>query len=174
MDEVHVPSDSQARLLRIARWTLEDVVQGGQRQVEQIGDPCLQSREYGAFVSLHRGDELRGCIGTCTPSTPLYQTVVDMTQAAASRDSRGRSSHQQRPRFTSGCCRRFPGSSCSALTRTGKAWSSHCTRREARSSSSSGGGAISVGHKNFSGANLPQSWIAKECLERAQHVGVQL
>src|SRR5207247_10231210 len=88
MDEVHVPSDSQARLLRIARWTLEDVVQGGQRQVEQIGDPCLQSREYGAFVSLHRGDELRGCIGTCTPSTPLYQTVVDMTQAAASRDSR--------------------------------------------------------------------------------------
>ncbi len=66
MDEVHVPSDSQARLLRIARWTLEDVVQGGQRQVEQIGDPCLQS----------------------TPSTPLYQTVVDMTQAAASRDSR--------------------------------------------------------------------------------------
>jgi AmmeMemoRadiSam system protein A len=88
MDEVHIPSDSQARLLRIARWTLEDVVQGGQRQVEQIGDPCLQSREYGAFVSLHRGDELRGCIGTCTPSTPLYQTVVDMTQAAASRDSR--------------------------------------------------------------------------------------
>jgi AmmeMemoRadiSam system protein A len=88
MDEVRVPSDSKARLLRIARRTLEDFVQSREQQFEEIDDPFLQSREHGAFVSLHRGEELRGCMGTCSPSTSLYQTVIDMTQAAASRDSR--------------------------------------------------------------------------------------
>jgi AmmeMemoRadiSam system protein A len=88
MDEVRIPSDSQARLLRIARRTLEDFVQGRRQPVEESDDPFIRSSEYGAFVSLHRGPELRGCIGTCIPSTPLYQTVVDMTRAAASRDSR--------------------------------------------------------------------------------------
>jgi AmmeMemoRadiSam system protein A len=88
MDDVYVPSESQKRLITIARQALEDFVRGGAQQVRELGDPYLQSREYGAFVSLHHGDELRGCIGTCTPSHSLYQTVIDMTEAAASRDCR--------------------------------------------------------------------------------------
>ena len=88
MEGVHVPSESQTRLVRIARWKLEDFVRGPQRPLETVDDPYLQNRGYGAFVTLHKGDELRGCIGTCTPSAPLYQTVVDMTEAAASRDRR--------------------------------------------------------------------------------------
>jgi AmmeMemoRadiSam system protein A len=88
MDDVHVPSESQVRLISIARRALEDLVLGGAHSVGEIRDPYLQSREYGAFVSLHKGDELRGCIGTCTPSAPLYQTVMDMTEAAALRDRR--------------------------------------------------------------------------------------
>jgi AMMECR1 domain-containing protein len=87
MEDVHVPSESQNRLVRLARWTLEDFVCCAQRQKKTVDDPYLQNRGYGAFVTLHKGNELRGCIGTCTPSAPLYQTVVDMTEAAA-RDHR--------------------------------------------------------------------------------------
>jgi AmmeMemoRadiSam system protein A len=88
MDGVDIPSASQTRLLCIARCTLEDLVRDRRRLAEDIDDPYLQVSAYGAFVTLHKGDELRGCVGICTPSAPLYQTVVDMTQAAASRDHR--------------------------------------------------------------------------------------
>ncbi|MGL1102748.1 AMMECR1 domain-containing protein, partial [Vibrio parahaemolyticus] len=39
---------------------------------------------------LFKKDELRGCIGTCTPSGPLRETVTEMTEAAATRDRRVR------------------------------------------------------------------------------------
>lgn len=42
----------------------------------------------GAFVSLHRGDELRGCIGRILSSSPLYLTVQEMAVAAATQDFR--------------------------------------------------------------------------------------
>jgi AmmeMemoRadiSam system protein A len=88
MDDVDIPSASQTRLLEIARCTLEDLVRDRRRPFKNIDDPYLRTSAYGAFVSLHKADELRGCVGTCTPSAPLYQTVIDMTQAAASRDHR--------------------------------------------------------------------------------------
>jgi uncharacterized protein len=88
MDNPQIPSESQRRLLCLARCALEDFVCGRPRPAEDVADPYLQSREYGAFVSLHKGEELRGCIGICTPSEPLYQIVVNMTQAAASQDRR--------------------------------------------------------------------------------------
>ena len=59
-----------------------------QEREQQIDDPYLQSREYGAFVSLHKKEELRGCIGNCAPKARLSETVTEMTQAAASRDPR--------------------------------------------------------------------------------------
>jgi len=42
----------------------------------------------GAFVTLTRGGELRGCIGYVTPQVPLYQAVADMAVNAAVRDPR--------------------------------------------------------------------------------------
>jgi uncharacterized protein len=88
MDDVHIPPESRMRLLRLARWALEDLVQDNQEQCEEFDDPYLQSRTYGAFVSLHNGYELRGCVGIWTASQPLYQNVIDMTLAAASSDHR--------------------------------------------------------------------------------------
>lgn len=89
MTEVHLPVDSQQRLIEIARQTLEGVVR--RRPLEPIGvdDPYLNSI-YGAFVTLFTRDELRGCIGTCAPSRPLFETVIEMTEAAATRDRRVR------------------------------------------------------------------------------------
>lgn len=86
--DVFIPPDSQKRLVHLSRQTLNYFVRGIEGDSEEISDPHLQSRAYGAFVSLHKKEELRGCIGNCTPNAALYQMVIAMTQAAASRDSR--------------------------------------------------------------------------------------
>ncbi|MBM4259999.1 MAG: AmmeMemoRadiSam system protein A [Deltaproteobacteria bacterium] len=88
MTEVYLPAESQKRLLEIARMTLCRFVCHQPLDIESPDDLYLTSDDYGAFVSLFKGEELRGCVGTCTPHHPLYETVIDMTQAAASRDSR--------------------------------------------------------------------------------------
>lgn len=88
MAEIFLPIDSQRRLIDIARCALEDFVRGHPRRVVAHPDPRLETHDYGAFVTLWKIDQLRGCIGTCTPPGPLRDTVVDMTVAAASRDPR--------------------------------------------------------------------------------------
>jgi AmmeMemoRadiSam system protein A len=42
----------------------------------------------GAFTTLHRAGELRGCIGYVMPLYPLYRTIADTASAAAFRDPR--------------------------------------------------------------------------------------
>ena len=86
--DVFLPLDSQRLLVHLSRHTLNDFVRGIEDETVEISDANLQSRSYGAFVSLHKKGELRGCIGNCAPDAPLYQLVMDMTRAAASRDSR--------------------------------------------------------------------------------------
>jgi len=88
MEEVFLPPDSQRRLLQLARKTLEDYVRGAARHSEPVDDPHLQRRDYGAFVSLYNRQALRGCVGNCTPRARLFEVVIEMTEAAASRDSR--------------------------------------------------------------------------------------
>jgi AmmeMemoRadiSam system protein A len=79
--------DEKRELCRIARATLREYT-----RTERIppGKPHRESlvRNAGVFVSLHRGEELRGCIGTQEESTPLYKTIQNMAVAAASRDPR--------------------------------------------------------------------------------------
>ncbi|MEE9145408.1 MAG: AmmeMemoRadiSam system protein A [Candidatus Binatia bacterium] len=88
MDEIYIPPDSQKLLLQLSRQILESFVRGTEKQVEKINDPHLLITQYGAFVSLHKGQDLRGCIGTCFPTRPLYEIIIEMTEAAASRDQR--------------------------------------------------------------------------------------
>lgn len=88
MQDVYLPLDSQRTLIGLSRQTLDDFVRGITHRAENIIDAYIRRDGYGAFVSLHNRGELRGCIGDCAPRTPLYETVIEMTQAAASRDSR--------------------------------------------------------------------------------------
>jgi len=88
MEAIYIPPDSQKRLIYFARQTLEGFVLGREGLEEKIEDRHLLTTEYGAFVSLHKGKDLRGCVGTCFPTRPLYQIVSEMTEAAASRDHR--------------------------------------------------------------------------------------
>lgn len=48
------------------------------------------AEERGAFVTVHVGGELRGCIGTFRPESSLAATVARMAVAAASEDPRFR------------------------------------------------------------------------------------
>jgi AmmeMemoRadiSam system protein A len=88
MEAVRLPIASQKTLIQLCRKTLDRFVRGTGGEEGEVDDPYLLSHDYGAFVSLHKGKELRGCIGTCFPTQPLYRTVIEVTEASASRDYR--------------------------------------------------------------------------------------
>ncbi len=88
MGAIYLPFESRRRLLELARIALEDFVYGAKRQWGKVDDPYLLSSEYGSFVTLRNWTELRGCVGTCFPRSPLHETVVEMTEAAAAQDHR--------------------------------------------------------------------------------------
>lgn len=90
MVEVNLPAESQRRLLDIARLTLERVAAGRFPEPIECEDPHLEKIGYGAFVSLFNKRNLRGCVGTCTPSNSLREIIIEVTEAAATRDRRVR------------------------------------------------------------------------------------
>lgn len=51
-------------------------------------DSAALTEPRGAFVTLHRAGQLRGCIGTFEASAPLYRTVAEMARSAAVGDPR--------------------------------------------------------------------------------------
>ncbi|MBU1868440.1 AmmeMemoRadiSam system protein A [Patescibacteria group bacterium] len=46
------------------------------------------NKQYGVFVTLKKGGELRGCIGQLASSDPVWKTVREQTIASASEDNR--------------------------------------------------------------------------------------
>ena len=74
-------------LLTIARKTLEEYISKGDIPQFEIKDKKLLGKR-GAFVTLTKNGELRGCVGYIAPIAPLYKAVSDMTIAASTRDMR--------------------------------------------------------------------------------------
>ena len=73
-------------LLFVARQALEARVAGRRPpQVVCVGPLALRC---GAFVSIHKGDELRGCLGRLTSDSPLGATLVHLGGAVADSDPR--------------------------------------------------------------------------------------
>jgi len=79
--------DEKKELLRIARATLREFLRTGRPPPGKPHRECMVANA-GAFVTLHQGKNLRGCIGTQLEATPLYKTIQEMAIAAASRDPR--------------------------------------------------------------------------------------
>ncbi|HHL40371.1 MAG TPA: AmmeMemoRadiSam system protein A [Deltaproteobacteria bacterium] len=77
----------KAGLLRIARSAIETYLREGRVEVPAAADDELCARG-GAFVTLHRGGRLRGCIGLMVSQKPLFETVAEMAVSAAFRDPR--------------------------------------------------------------------------------------
>jgi AmmeMemoRadiSam system protein A len=81
--------EDRKELLALARETIRQRLAGGRRPAAAppAGRPVLQEKR-GVFVTLHRGDELRGCIGYPLPVKPLWEAVQEMAAAAAFEDPR--------------------------------------------------------------------------------------
>jgi len=80
--------DEQKILLKIAKDTVESFVTSGKiPEFNVINERLLQKQ--GAFVTLNKDGQLRGCIGQIVPSVdPLWQVVREMAVAACSEDGR--------------------------------------------------------------------------------------
>lgn len=74
-------------LRRIARESIEARCRGGTPPSFTI-DSAKLKEPRGAFVTLHKHGQLRGCIGHIVASRPLVQTVAEMAVAAAFEDPR--------------------------------------------------------------------------------------
>jgi len=84
-----MPGPEESEIVRLARQVIEAHVS----ESAAIHSPRLENGTYperaGAFVSLHRGGSLRGCIGTILPTHPtLAEEVVANAIQAASKDPR--------------------------------------------------------------------------------------
>lgn len=74
-------------LLRLARNTIERKVKG-ETLPEFHTDSEILKQERGAFVTLEKHGQLRGCIGVFEPHKPLTDVIKDMAISAAFRDPR--------------------------------------------------------------------------------------
>lgn len=89
-DQVRVLNDNQRyRLLQIARESITSYIKTKKRKEFAEPDPIL-NQPMGAFVTLHKAGELRGCIGNMVVTEPLYKTVAAMAIEAAAGDPRFR------------------------------------------------------------------------------------
>ncbi|MDD5128869.1 MAG: AmmeMemoRadiSam system protein B [Candidatus Omnitrophica bacterium] len=80
-------SQQRKKLLKIARSSINAYLQSG-KKVELTETDQVLTQEMGAFVTLNKHGDLRGCIGSLTASKPLYLTVRDMAVEAAVGDPR--------------------------------------------------------------------------------------
>jgi AmmeMemoRadiSam system protein A len=80
-------ADERRFLLDLAESTLRQYLASGTRPEPSVPFPSLLS-PCGAFVTLHVGKRLRGCIGSVEARRPLWQTVRDMAVEAAVDDPR--------------------------------------------------------------------------------------
>jgi uncharacterized protein len=81
-------STQRARLLRLARRSLETLVAGETLPQDEPDAGSVLARQDGVFVTLKRGGQLRGCIGKITSDTSLTRSVANLARSAAREDPR--------------------------------------------------------------------------------------
>jgi AmmeMemoRadiSam system protein B/AmmeMemoRadiSam system protein A len=79
--------DQRKRLLEIARSSIESYLKTNTKLELVEKDPLLL-KDMGAFVTLNKKGQLRGCIGNLVGQEPLYLTIRDMAIEAAVSDPR--------------------------------------------------------------------------------------
>jgi len=88
-EDFNLTPDDKILLLRIARETIEARLK--HRSVPKIVEDKLPENlkiNCGAFVTLNKNEQLRGCIGRFMPNQPLYKVVQEMAVSAAFHDTR--------------------------------------------------------------------------------------
>ncbi|MBL7070720.1 MAG: AmmeMemoRadiSam system protein B [Candidatus Omnitrophica bacterium] len=87
MEKTMLNASRRKRLLEIARDTISTYLSTGKAPALEETDDIF-NREMGAFVTLHKNGQLRGCIGNMIGKGPLYLTVRDMAIQSATGDPR--------------------------------------------------------------------------------------
>jgi len=85
--DLRLSDDEKEALHKIARSSIESKLLGKKfPEIEIISETLKEKR--GAFVTLHKHGNLRGCIGYIRAQKPLYETIREMAIAAAFQDNR--------------------------------------------------------------------------------------
>jgi AmmeMemoRadiSam system protein B/AmmeMemoRadiSam system protein A len=79
--------EAKKKLLEIARHSIETYLKSKKAPEISLEEPVLQEKR-GAFVTLTKNHQLRGCIGRFEPEISLYKIVSRMAIAAATADPR--------------------------------------------------------------------------------------
>ena len=87
-DEFSLSAEERAELLTLARRAVEQMVSTHECYEPPAPGSAALNREAGAFVTLTRIGQLRGCVGYTSAAKPLYETVRDTAVLAATRDTR--------------------------------------------------------------------------------------
>lgn len=80
-------AEDQAALLKLARYELTHRLYGYSKEEKPPITPALRE-VMGAFVTLHKQGQLRGCIGEILPRRSIYEAVAEQVQNAAFHDPR--------------------------------------------------------------------------------------
>ena len=81
-----ISGDERQKLLALARRALEARV--GRRPAPEPEQGGVLDEPRGAFVTIRRHGELRGCLGRIGPSDPLSNTIADLGGSVADSDPR--------------------------------------------------------------------------------------
>ncbi len=85
--EERLGEEEKRELLYIARRSIEEYVRYGKIPDFEVKNERLKQKG-GAFVTINKNKELRGCIGNFFSDKPLYKTVIEMAISAATQDPR--------------------------------------------------------------------------------------
>ncbi len=85
--DLGLSEEEKKTLHQIARTVIENKAKGKPVPEFKVDSPTLKENR-GAFVSIHKRGQLRGCIGYIEGRGPLYRTIEEMAEAAAFRDPR--------------------------------------------------------------------------------------
>jgi len=84
--------EEQRALINLARFTLEKWARYGEsptkEEIKRFNISENLETPSGVFVSLHKGENLRGCIGWIAPIKKLIEGVISNTISASSNDPR--------------------------------------------------------------------------------------
>ena len=87
MASMQLTEEQKDLLLYIARKTIEAIITGKNIPDFKVDDSQLNEL-CGAFVTIHKNGNLRGCIGNIIGHSPLWETVRKMAAEASQNDPR--------------------------------------------------------------------------------------
>ena len=84
--EFTLTRDEKIALLQLARGAIGESI--GVGEAIAIAETATLQQRCGVFVTLHKDEKLRGCIGYLTATKPLIRLVADAARASAFQDTR--------------------------------------------------------------------------------------